>query len=354
MIVKPHMTQHELVDAEPMVSTSATVARKEAMDKRREVTVRRAAKRLLREHDREAWVDEVMLTDDVDWERLWELVHDHAVGGRLEKTFRTLQGRYERANPSLVRIRFDPESEFDCEPGEYITVHYQHVPRAYSVASSPNRDHMEICVRRVPGGRLSTQLCDRLSSGDEIGVRGPFSGEFVGGEFLLQERSERDVAFLATGTGVAPFKSMIDYAFEEGFDEYAGGKRNIWLFLGASWEDDLPYHREFRTLADERENFHYVPTLSRETTLSEWDGETAYTQYTFATYLDREKTAVAELPDDVRPFIDEEPKYDIDARIDPNNLELYACGINLMVYGIVSVAEAVGVPAKLIRGEGYG
>lgn len=151
-----------------------------------------------------------------------------------------------------------------------------------------------------------------------------------------------------------PFKSMIDYVFEEGFNEYNGTKRNVWLFLGASWEDDLPYGPQFRDLADTHENFHYVPTLSRETILADWEGETAYIQQTFVKYLNREAVNTPDVPDDIRPRLGEEPAYDIDARLNPNNVELYACGINAMVYSIVSISESVGIPENMIRGEGYG
>lgn len=354
MTVQQYMTQHELVDAEPLVSEEAMVISKTARDQRRNKEVRNAVQEILRDRGRKEWTDDVVLEEHIDWSRLWDHVHDHRVGGRLERTFRTLQERYERAYPSLITLQFAPQTEFDYVPGEYITVHYRHVPRPYSVASSPNREHIEICVRRVPGGRLTTLLCDDLEAGERIHVRGPFSGSFVGGEFLLQEPSERDVVFLATGTGVAPFKSMIDYAFEEGFDEYDDGQRDVWLFLGASWKDDLPYDEQFRTLDDEHANFHYVPTLSRESLLTHWDGETAYVQRVFAKYLDPDTVVPSDLPADVQPYVGEETSYDITERIDPRDAEVYACGINAMVYEIVSVAESAGVPLEFIRGEGYG
>jgi len=348
------MTQHELVDQEPLVSEAATVLEKTAQDRRRGEEVRSAVRRVLGDYGRTEWEDSVLDDGDVDWDRLWDHVHAHATGGKLERTLRKLQEREERAYPSLVTVEFEPDDAMDYVPGEYVTVHYKDVPRAYSVASSPNREHVEICVRRVPGGRMTSLLCDDLAAGERIHVRGPFSGSFVGGEFLLREPSRRDVAFLATGTGVAPFKGMIDYAFEAGYDEFRGEPRDVWLFLGASWEDDLPYHEQFSALADERPNFHYVPTSSRESLLTDWTGETAYVQGTFAKYLDPAALGDVTLSDDVRGALGEERRYEVDASIDPSQVEIYACGINAMVYEIVSVAEAVGVPAANIRGEGYG
>ena len=147
---------------------------------------------------------------------------------------------------------------------------------------------------------------------------------------------------------------MIDYAFEEGFDEYDGALRDVWLFLGSSWEDDLPYHRHFRALDEEHDNFHYVPTLSRETLLTDWRGETEYVQRVFPKYLDPDVVNHGDLPVDVRSSVEEARRYDTTARIDPVSVEVYACGINAMVYEIVSVAERTGVPSRFIRAEGFG
>ncbi|WP_348642980.1 FAD-binding oxidoreductase [Natronomonas gomsonensis] len=128
----------------------------------------------------------------------------------------------------------------------------------YSIASSPTHDELEFCVRRVPGGQMTSELAVDLEVGETVRLRGPY------GELLLEEPSSRDVVFLATGTGVAPLKSMIDYLFETERDQYEGRPRDIWLFLGAAWGDTLPYREVFESYANRRDNFHFVPTVSRE------------------------------------------------------------------------------------------
>ncbi|ELZ31008.1 oxidoreductase FAD-binding domain-containing protein [Halogeometricum pallidum JCM 14848] len=281
---------------------------------------------------------------------------EEELNGKIE----ALKKRLERPYPSLVRIRFevggaadDPDdTSFDYVPGQYARISYDdEEPRVYSIASSPNRDYVELCIRRVPGGELTPHLCTETKVGDSLFVRGPY-----GDELMLQEPSERDLVFIATGTGVAPFKSMINYVFEEGMDQYDGEDRDVWLFLGSSWEDHLPYHEEFRQLDEERGNFHYVPTLSRENYLTDWAGETDYVQYCLLRYLDREATDLDALPEEFADYADKEPTVDVDgdARVDPSKMEVYVCGIGAMCDPIEDVVASLGVGEEFLDVESYG
>jgi len=267
------------------------------------------------------------------------------VAERIEK----LEDRADRPFPSLLRLRFRPENGLEFVSGQYTRISYaEEEPRVYSIASSPNAEEVELCVRRVPGGHLTPTLCEECEAGDELFVRGPY-----GDEFVLQDPSARDMVFVATGTGAAPFKSMIDYVFEEGFDEFDGEQRNVWLFLGSSWKDDLPYREAFESLASEHENFFFVPTLSREEYLSDWEGETAYVQNTLVKYFDPE--AVGEdLPPDIAGFVGEEIATDVDARIDPADTEFYVCGLGVMCGSVEDVVSAFDVEDRQYQQESYG
>ena len=341
MEVLPHMSQHERADQLPLVSGAATVTDVDAFDHNRVDEVVSAVSRLAREYDVADAVDED--ANDADWQRLTDAVPD-----RHGPLLRRLEGRYERAYPSLVRLRFAPDDPVDFVAGQFVGVEYGGTPRAYSLSSSPNDDELELCVRRVQGGRLSTRLCDEVEPGDELTVRGP------AGDFILQKPSPRDMIFLATGTGVAPLRSMIDYTFEEGRDVYDGTERDVWLFLGASWEDDLAYREHFRDLDAQHQNFHFVPTLTREDVLTDWDGETAYVQHTLLRYVDDDAIDVEALEGRFAHHVEADPVTDVAARIDPSRTEVYACGISAMVESLTTTASAVGVPTERIESEGYG
>ena len=348
---RERITQREAAETLPLITEGAEVVDVEAMDHNRRDEIETEVRETLRRHDAEELLARAATAndEDVDWERFREAWDEGDPPRVLEKKFSTLRQRSKRAYPSLLKIRFDEdETDIDFAPGQYVTVRYGGVPRPYSIASSPNDDALEICVRRVPGGKLTTQLCSEAEVGDDVTLRGP------NGEFTLQEPSGRDVVFLATGTGVAPFRSMIEYTFEEGRDEYGGEQRDVWLFLGTGWRDDLAYREEFRALDDEHDNFHFVPTLSREEYLTDWAGETAYVQQTLLKYVVDDALADVDLTDAVERIAGEDPNYDIDARIDPANAEVYACGTNVMVEGLTSVVRRLGVPDDYLESEGFG
>lgn len=336
--------EHEITNQSAVVTTTEPMDR----DRREEIEEALATRREMLPEEIEAdrppnSLDEaVEIAEDEDGE-------EEAVLETLQDRIETLESRAEREFPSLLRLRFRPENELEFVSGQYTRISYgDEEPRVYSIASSPNDEEVELCVRRVPGGHLTPTLCDEVEEGDELFVRGPY-----GDEFMLQDPSARDMVFVATGTGAAPFKSMIDYVFEERLDEYQGQQRNVWLFLGSSWKDDLPYREEFETLAEERENFFFVPTLSREEYLTDWEGETAYVQNTLVKYFDPE--AVSEdLPPDVAEFVGSDIAADIEARIDPAETDFYVCGIGVMCGSVKDVVSAFDIEDRQYQQESYG
>jgi NAD(P)H-flavin reductase len=146
---------------------------------------------------------------------------------------------------------------------------------------------------------------------------------------------------------------MIDYLFETGRDAFDGVNRDVWLFLGAGWRDDLPYRETFRQRQHERENFHFVPCLSREPTLSEWDGESDYVQHALLKHVDPASVTTG-LGQRLEEWLTATPKSGVEARFDPGHVDVYACGINAMVYSLVNAVERLGVPPERIESEGFG
>jgi NAD(P)H-flavin reductase len=363
MDITAHNSQHENAEALPLVSDSASVTEVKSLDHNRVEEILSSVSILLREepdvddsvvedregdeHPESGWLEPFEKSEggnELDWDALRDLLE--GVGDPIREKVEVLLERYERPYPGLLRIRIDEDLDFS--PGQYVTMRYEQTPRPYSIVSSPNEEELELCLRRVPEGTLTTDLFEELSKGETVSLRGP------NGDFLLEEPSDRDMIFLATGTGVAPLKSMIEYTFEEGYDSYDGEQRDLWLFLGSSWEDDLPYRERFSELDEQHDNFHFVPTLSRESYLSDWDGETDYVQYALMKYIDEECVTDTDLDENVAEYLAEEPAYDIEARLDPDSMEVYACGINAMVFPLVSTVSDLGVPEQHINSEGYG
>lgn len=116
-------------------------------------------------------------------------------------------------------------------------------------------------------GVCSNYLCD-LDPGDTVKVTGP-----TGRHFLLPDPDERDghnYVFLATGTGIAPFRGMLMELLEAGVDN------DIWLILGVPYFTDLLYGDFFRTMDDQYENFHFLEACSRQQTTE--SGKKMYVQ----------------------------------------------------------------------------
>jgi ferredoxin-NADP reductase len=142
----------------------------------------------------------------------------------------------------------------------------EEITRAYSIASPPGEDNQfALCLNRVQDGFMSNFLCD-LKEGEEISCQGPF------GDFILRPPL-RDTVFIATGTGVAPFRSMLQWLLA---DPVRHQDKQLWLLFGSRTEKDIYHHEEFLDLAARQANFHYLPTLSRGA--DEWQGLRGYVQ----------------------------------------------------------------------------
>jgi CDP-4-dehydro-6-deoxyglucose reductase len=108
----------------------------------------------------------------------------------------------------------------------------------------------------LEGGAGSTYLFNEVKVGSEITLRGPQ------GVFTLPEKIDRDLFFICTGTGIAPFRSMVNYIHAHDIPH-----QNIYLIFGCRKCGDALYGSEMTALAHELKNFYYLPTFSRETPL---------------------------------------------------------------------------------------
>ena len=109
----------------------------------------------------------------------------------------------------------------------------------------------------LDGGVGSTYLFNEMKEGSELTLRGPQ------GVFVLPEIIDHDLYFICTGTGIAPFRSMMHHIRNHKIPH-----KEVYLLFGTRTKNDLLYLDEMRRLESEVESFHYIPTLSRE----DWEG----------------------------------------------------------------------------------
>lgn len=156
-----------------------------------------------------------------------------------------------------LELRLHSPDAIDFKAGQWISLDVwhprlkQHVPRQYSVASpSSQYQQINLLFNRVPDGPGSNYMFS-LHEGDPVTFQGP------NGSFFLQEKPGRDLVFVATGTGIAPFRSMLSTFLEE---SEAG---TLTLYWGLRSQRDLYYQKELGALARRHPNFSFITTLSR-------------------------------------------------------------------------------------------
>jgi len=190
--------------------------------------------------------------------------------------FKTLSARLVRSTPLSeftrhLELEVQGVPSFGFVAGQWLSVKTttpdgEEITRAYSIASPPSANgHVSFCLNRVQNGFMSNYLCD-LVEGSEITFQGPF------GDFTLRPPL-RDTVFIATGTGIAPFRSMLHWLLAE---PERHREHEFWLLFGARYEQDIYYREEFERLAAKHANFHFLPTLSRGR--PEWPGLRGYVQ----------------------------------------------------------------------------
>ena len=147
--------------------------------------------------------------------------------------------------------------------------------RNYSVASWPDgTNKFELIITYLQGGAMSEYLFKEAKIGDEFIYRGPM------GSFVLPEKIDRDIFFISTGSGISPFRSMINYVAENGIET-----KDIKLFFGTRTQEDICYWDEMKLLEQIVPNFEFIPVLSRE----EWKGKTGYVHEHYLDLIDNRK-----------------------------------------------------------------
>ena len=166
--------------------------------------------------------------------------------------------------PGVYELRFSRPDAFIFKAGQFVLFD---VPspdnpadiqaRAYSIASAPAEKELIFVVKLKAGGRASIWIESILAVGTEVRVQGPFG--------LFTVKDETEIVFVATGAGIAPFRSQILDLLKTKNDT-----RPLHLLFGVREPEDFFWMKEFEDLAHQYDNFYYHPTLSGHDT--SWKG----------------------------------------------------------------------------------
>lgn len=197
----------------------------------------------------------------------------------------------QKLTPYVVQIilRLPPKNNFEYLSGQYIDIIGKNgIRRSYSVANAHSiSDKIELHISHVQDGEMSQYWFNEVKENDLLRFEGPY------GTFSLRDKPQKNIIFLATGTGIAPIKSILeDMNFA---NEYANTK-NIIVYWGARTSQDIYWQPDFTNLS-----INFNPVLSRDD--GHWAGRKGYVQ----------DAVIAD-------------------KIDLNNSVVYACGSDKMIH----------------------
>jgi len=193
-----------------------------------------------------------------------------------------------------VKLRLPPTAKFKYNSGQYVNLIKGAIKRSYSIANAyQEKTTLEFFIKKYENGAMSNYLFNEAKENDLLRMEGPL------GSFFIRNTEKENIIFLATGTGVAPIKAILERI--KASNDYTDNK-NYWLFLGARYKDDIFWNPSDLNIP----NLKYIRALSRET--SPFDGVKGYVQE-------------ALLKED----------------IDLTNAQVYACGSNEMIKSAKSI-----------------
>jgi len=206
-----------------------------------------------------------------------------------------------------------PEVEqLHFKAGQFVSFNHvigeKKIIRPYSIASLPHGNRFELCLNLVEDGIFSPFLFS-MKPGDSVEMGAPLG-------FFVVRNPDREALFIATGTGIAPFRAMVpDYLNHPHAPQ-------LTLLFGVRHETTIYYRSDFEVFAQTHANFRFWPTLSRPEPT--WTGRTGHVQ----THL-------------------------LEAIGDRRDLDVYICGMKAMVDDVRGILKALGFDRKQIIFEKY-
>ncbi|MSP98273.1 MAG: CDP-6-deoxy-delta-3,4-glucoseen reductase [Betaproteobacteria bacterium] len=167
----------------------------------------------------------------------------------------------------VLQLKLPASAQLQFLAGQYLEfILKDGTRRSFSMGNAPHATELvEIHVRHVPGGQFTDHVFGKMKEKDILRFEAPL------GTFFLREDSDKPIVFVASGTGFAPIKSIIEHAL------HAGITRSMTLYWGGRRPRDLYLHMLAEKWA--RENaafFKYVPVISEATAEDNWQGRSGF------------------------------------------------------------------------------
>ena len=222
------------------------------------------------------------------------------------------------ADVAIVRLQLPANDLFQYRAGQYIEfILRDGARRSYSMANAPHtvvdKPQVELHIRHLPGGKFTDHVFGAMKEKEILRIEGPY------GSFFLREDSTKPMVLLASGTGLAPIKAIVEHL------KWKRSDRPAVLYWGCRTRRDLYLHRWAESMAAEMPNLAYVPVLSDATPEDAWGGRTGFVH----------RAVMEDLPD-------------LSAH------QVYACGAPVMVEAAQrDFVEQCGLPADEFYADAF-
>jgi CDP-4-dehydro-6-deoxyglucose reductase len=199
------------------------------------------------------------------------------------------------ADVAVLKLQLPANQNLQYRAGQYVEfILRDGARRSYSMANAPHQlgtpPAIELHIRHMPGGKFTDHVFGTMKEKDILRMEGPF------GSFFLRETSDKPMVLLASGTGFAPIKALIEHM------EFKGITRPTVLYWGCRSKADLYLHEWAEAAAARLPHLRYVPVLSEPKAEDGWTGRTGFVH----------QAVMADLPD-------------------LSGHQVYACGAPIMV-----------------------
>ena len=173
-----------------------------------------------------------------------------------------------RAAPdvAIITLQLPANEALAYRAGQYIEFMLKDGKRrAYSIANAPSLEKpLELHIRHLPGGLFTEHVFNTMKERDILRFEGPL------GTFFLREESDKPVVLLASGTGFAPVKALVEHMI------HLQSTRPVSLYWGGRRPHDLYMDALCREWAATLPNFRYVPVISDALAEDHWTGRSGF------------------------------------------------------------------------------
>ena len=170
---------------------------------------------------------------------------------------------------AILQLQLPANDVLQYHAGQYVEfILRDNSRRSYSMANAPHtqaaKPGIELHVRHLPGGKFTDHVFGAMKEKDILRVEGPF------GSFFLREDSDKPMILLASGTGFAPIKAIIEHM------QFKNSQRHAVLYWGCRSKADLYLHDWALAAAEQMPNLQYIPVLSEPKIEDAWTGRTGF------------------------------------------------------------------------------